>query len=262
MEGKVLGYDAAAGTGAIKGADGARYTFATADWRGAAPAKPGDDVDFTVEGSTAKEIYTTRAGLNIDLGGIGDTIKAEGVAGIFLASWGPILAVATLIFCFFPFISVAGESENLFGVVDKAGEVKAQLGGLGMMGAMLGGEETPAFIGVLKTLLGFYPLFYLIPLAAVWVLVYAFIKKPLRLPNLVHGGLSAGLPILLVIVGGLIVASSLPSEMREMMSRGGGDGLSFGLGLGGWLIILAGAAQIAATLGYIKVTPASLIKKG
>lgn len=263
MEGKVLGFDAATGTGAIKATDGGRYTFGAADWRGAAPAKAGDDVDFTIDGATAKEIYVTRAGLNLDLGGIGDSIKTEGgVAGIFLSSWSAILATATLVACFLPFISAAGQSENLFGVVEMAGTVKTGLSGYGMAAAMFGGEaQAPAFVGVMKTLLGLYPLFYLIPVAAIWVLVFAFMNKPLRLPTLVSGALTLGLPIVLILLGGLMVVSSMPEEMREMMSQGGGGGLEMGLGLGGWLIVVLGAAQLANVFGYIKVTPAGLINK-
>lgn len=267
MEGKVLGFDATTGTGAIKGADGARYTFAAADWRGAAPAKAGDDVDFTIEGAMAKEIYVTRTGLNLDLGGLGGvagSIKAEGgVAGVFLSSWSAILAAATLVACFLPFISAGGQSENLFGVVEMAGTLKTGLSGYGMAAAMFGGEvETPGFVGVMKTLLGLYPLFYLIPIAAIWVLVYAFINKPMRLPTLVSGALTLGLPIVLILLGGMMVVASMPSEMREMMSQGGGGGLEMGLGLGGWLIVILGAAQLANALGHIKATPAALLKKG
>lgn len=63
MKGKVLGFDAASGTGAITGEDGKRYSFATADIKGGSSAlKPNDSVDFEAEGSAAKDIWPVVAG--------------------------------------------------------------------------------------------------------------------------------------------------------------------------------------------------------
>ena len=265
MDGKILGFDAAAGTGAIKAGDGSRYTFAAADWRGANPPKPGDDVDFEADGSVAKEIYPTKTGLNIDLsalGGAASGAASSGAGAAFLSSWAPILAVASLVLSLFPFMGANGQNENLFGVVEMAGTLKQMISGfsmMGQMGGMFGGGEVevPAFVGILKFFLTFYPLFYLIPLAAIWVLVFTFMGKPLRLPSLVHGGLAVGLPVVLIFVAFLAVSMSMPSEMREM----GGGGMGGGLQIGGWLIILVGLVQLAEVFGILKVTPAGLLNK-
>ena len=58
MRGKVLGFDAAGGTGAISGSDGRRYNFAAAQWRGEGPPTPGVYVDFdSADGSTATALF-------------------------------------------------------------------------------------------------------------------------------------------------------------------------------------------------------------
>ncbi len=246
MDGKILGFDAAAGTGAIKAGDGSRYTFAVADWRGANPPKPGDDVDFEADGSVAKEIYPTKTGLNIDLSALGGAASgaasSSGAAQVFLASWGPILAVASFIFCLLPFASLGLESGNLFGIMDDANKVKQ---GAEMLGSM-GNDD----LGMLGMLMSLYPALFLIPAAAIWVLAFAFMNRPLRLPNLVHGGLCLGLPIVLV----LFASAAIPETYKSM----GGD---IELGIGGWLLVIVGIVQLLATLGVIKGSPAGLLNK-
>ena len=77
MKGKVLGFDAAAGTGAITGDDGKRYKFTAADNKSPAPLKANDTVDFEAsEGDTAKEIYAVKTGFSIPAGLAG--ASAEG----------------------------------------------------------------------------------------------------------------------------------------------------------------------------------------
>ena len=63
MKGKILGFDAASGTGAISGEGGQRYNFTAADFKSPAPAKTGDNVDFEADGATAKNIYMTAAAM-------------------------------------------------------------------------------------------------------------------------------------------------------------------------------------------------------
>jgi hypothetical protein len=61
MKGKILGFDAAGGSGAITGEDGQRYSFAAAEWKSGTAPSPGADVDFVTEGSAAKDIYPIAA---------------------------------------------------------------------------------------------------------------------------------------------------------------------------------------------------------
>jgi uncharacterized membrane protein YhaH (DUF805 family) len=58
MQGEVLAYDEAAGTGGqIAGADGTRYSFERSDLRQALPVSYGTRVDFVPDGAFAREIY-------------------------------------------------------------------------------------------------------------------------------------------------------------------------------------------------------------
>jgi uncharacterized membrane protein YhaH (DUF805 family) len=58
MQGEVLAYDEASGTGGqIAGADGARYAFDKTDLRQSLPVSYGTKVDFVADGTFAREIY-------------------------------------------------------------------------------------------------------------------------------------------------------------------------------------------------------------
>jgi len=283
MDGKVLGFDAVSGSGAIKGADGARYGFTVGDWRGSGAPKPGEAVDFEVEDKTARDIYPARSGggLNIDLSGLaagtaggGLSASAPNIPPVLLASWAPLAAIAILIFCLLPFMSSAAESTNLFGVVGSADRVKmaidemsASFAALSQMQNAFGGmfgqpsapaPEVPAFLGTTKFFLSLYPAFYLIPLAAIWVLAFAFLGKPLQLPALVLGVLAVVLPIVLIFVAALVIKASIPSEIRASIPDGS---LTSGFGIGGWLIILAGAGLLLSLFGVVKATPGSLLNR-
>jgi uncharacterized membrane protein YhaH (DUF805 family) len=57
MKGRVLGYDAASGTGQISGDDGQRYNFTRADLKPGGGVVAGTEVDFDTVGRHAKDIY-------------------------------------------------------------------------------------------------------------------------------------------------------------------------------------------------------------
>ncbi len=60
MQGRILGYDSRMGEGAIQGADGNRYSFQPAEWKGEDVPKPEMTVDFIPEGAVALKIYPVR----------------------------------------------------------------------------------------------------------------------------------------------------------------------------------------------------------
>lgn len=58
MRGKILGFDAATGQGAISGSDGKRYNFAKSEWRGDGEPTPGIYTDFdSADGVTATALF-------------------------------------------------------------------------------------------------------------------------------------------------------------------------------------------------------------
>mgnify|MGYP000688663386 CR=1 FL=1 len=96
MKGKVLGFDAAAGTGAINGENGQRYNFTAGEFKSPTPAKAGDNVDFEADGANAKNIYVTAGAMpNVDLG---EEVKAvvQPMPGI---EPGPALEQELMVFC-------------------------------------------------------------------------------------------------------------------------------------------------------------------
>lgn len=57
MKGNVLDYSVQSNQGVISGADGGRYTFVGAEWRGDATPARGMTVDFEAQGTTAVAVY-------------------------------------------------------------------------------------------------------------------------------------------------------------------------------------------------------------
>jgi len=57
MKGTVLDFNEAEGTGIISGDDGNRYSFSMDDVKGDSKISRASNVDFTIEGGVAKEIY-------------------------------------------------------------------------------------------------------------------------------------------------------------------------------------------------------------
>lgn len=91
MRGKILGHDAAAGSGAIAAENGERFSFVSAQWRSDRPIAPGTSVDFAPVAGVATEIYP--------VGGVG--LAAPDLAGLAASPGGQklrVLATSTLAF--------------------------------------------------------------------------------------------------------------------------------------------------------------------
>ena len=97
MKGKVLGFDPAAGTGAITGDDGKRYAFVAAENKSPGVLKPGDTVDFQVDGETAKDIYAVAGAANIDLAGMTSNPTVAGILAKPVVIWSALIILGALI---------------------------------------------------------------------------------------------------------------------------------------------------------------------
>lgn len=95
MKGKVLGFDAAAGTGAISGDDGQRYNFTAADFKSPPPAKPNDAVDFEAEGGSARNIYITAA--SVDLAAVASNPTVAKILAKPYVLWAAVVILGSLI---------------------------------------------------------------------------------------------------------------------------------------------------------------------
>lgn len=247
MKGKILGFNEAEGSGAISAEDGSRHKFTRADWRGEKPPATGITVDFESEGGTAREIYpVTGAAMaalgNIDLSGLSALSGASGgetgakIAALFTNSLATPLALAILMACFMTALATPVQSATLLGL----GQTLDQLSMASAAGEMMGAKSSG--LGTMQALMF---LRFAAPLAALWLIWSAWTGKPQRLPMLACGA-AAVLAALLVAGLKSAVVSMVPDIMRAQVSAG------ISLGLGVWLLLLAGAALIAAGLGIIR----------
>lgn len=111
MNGTILDYDAREG-GVLRGADGRRYAFASAEWKSAIPPAVGSAVDFEPDGDAARSLYA-----------VPTSAPPPAVAGpnaLLGERPGLPLAALLLIACFLPFLTLGPLSANMFNVVEVA----------------------------------------------------------------------------------------------------------------------------------------------
>lgn len=111
MNGTILDYDAREG-GVLRGADGRRYAFASAEWKSAIPPAPGAAVDFEPDGDVARSLYAVPTSA--------PPPAVTGPGAFFGERPGLPLAVLLLIACFLPFLTLGPLSANMFNLVGVA----------------------------------------------------------------------------------------------------------------------------------------------
>lgn len=244
MKGKILGFDEATGKGAISADDGTRHKFDRADWRGGdkAPA-PGLVVDFESENGGAREIYpvggsamTALGTIGADLGALTESEQGARIAALMTRSLAVPLALLVLLACFLSALTSPVQSATLIGL----GNAMDDLGRVAAAQEMLGGGKSG--FDTVQTLL---ILRFAAPLTALWLIWAAWSGKSERLPMLVTGAASIVAALMVVMLRSAIL-SMVPDFVRDRMA----DGIS--LGIGTWLLLLAGAALIAAGLGKLR----------
>lgn len=242
MKGKILGYSGSEGAGAIAAEDGSRHKFTRADWRGEKEPATGMAVDFESAGGTAKEIYPLGGALSglgnmtVDLGGISASPHGAQATAMFTRSLAAPLALVILLACFMSAISSPMMSVSLLDL----GKIVDGLSLAGAAASMGGSEGGGAgWVGSLLFLR------FAAPVAAIWLIWTSWSGKPEKLPMLVTGA-SAIFAALLVFGLKQAALSMVPDFVREQLSQG------ISMGLGVWLLLLAGGALIAAALGKIR----------
>lgn len=243
MKGKILGFNQAEGSGAIAAEDGSRHRFLTEDWRGDKPPAAAMAVDFESTNGAAKDIYPVAGAalaalgnINVDLSGLSASPEGAKVTALFTRSLAVPLALLVLLACFMTVLSSPMQSATLLGL----GQTADQLSMAAAAGQMMGADTSE--LGTMQTLLF---LRFAAPLAALWLIWIAWAGKPEKLPMLA-AGVAAILAALLVIGLKSAILSMAPDFMREQLSAG------ISLGLGVWLLLLAGGALIAAGFGMIR----------
>lgn len=224
MKGKVLGFDAVSGTGAINGDDGKRYKFTAADNKSAAPLKPNDSVDFEVDGDNAKDIYTVKSGFSLPTGG---APAAAGAAGP--AASGDIAQM------------LLGKPNVIWAaIVILGGLVGNYLSTLQLMG---GGP-----MGMMGAAGFFYSLLFFIPVVAAVLIFFELTNHALTpMFRLIAGAFAAAGPIVLPLIGNTM----LPGMMSMAMEMGGG-GFGGILTPGNLITIAGGVLILLTTFGIIK----------
>lgn len=95
MKGQILEYSSVTNTGAITGADGSRYYFNGAEWKGNTFPVPGMYVDFEADGNQAKGVYldvtrpATRSKDKIAAGLLAIFLGGIGIHKFYLGFTGP-----------------------------------------------------------------------------------------------------------------------------------------------------------------------------
>ena len=91
MIGKILAYDPLKAEGIISAEDGNRYAFGGSDWRSSGDSpRTGAQVDFTVDGNLAREIFAMSSGnaLADAFGGGQKSPIVAGLLALFLGAFG------------------------------------------------------------------------------------------------------------------------------------------------------------------------------
>lgn len=256
MDGTLLNFDQARGTGLIRASDGRRYSFAAADWKSAETPAPGDIVDFELDGERASEVYRIRSGAvsfgkkavaPADASTSAPAAEApvspqpaeertppaagEGPGPYLAARPGLVFAGLLLLACFLPFISAGFISLSLFnlvGVTSMAGNFAYGSGGGIQMGLLL-----------------FY-LLYAVPIMACWLIFQELRGEASAALRRWTGLVGLAGPFAIIILAGLLVQSGA----RGAFGRGprGGhlagsllSGMSFG-----WIMIIAASIALIA----------------
>lgn len=219
MKGKVLGFDAASGTGAINGENGQRYNFTAAEFKSPVPAKAGDNVDFEVEGANAKNIYATAAAIpNVDLAAMASNPTVAGILAKPTIIWAAVVILGSLIGGYVTAIQLIGG------------------GPMGILGAA----------GFVLSLL------FLIPVAAGVLIFFEFTNHALTpITRLATGALAAAGPIVLPTLAGMVLG--VGGGFGGMGMGMGGLGLvGFHIDLGVIVTVAGGVLILLTHFGIIK----------
>lgn len=229
MNGTLLHFDAGEG-GLIRGTDGQRYGFAAADWKGETPPGPGQIVDFETENGAAHSVYPIPA--QPEAWPQPASAPQTPRIGPFLADRpGLPFALAVLLACFLPFISLGFISVNLFDLISITSMI---------------GNFSPGAASVQGGLWLFY-LLYAVPLVAIWVIVQ-------ELRRAAGGGLRVGGGLFCLAGPFAIVIGATELLKAGIPHRAGAPDFNLNLvsnmSVGWVLIAIAGAGLVAVGLGW------------
>ncbi len=277
MRGILIHYNFQSHQGLIRAEDGRRYAFHGQEWRSNNKPVVGDDIDFEVEGTVAYDIYVIKAAAApVDLSSAVTQLSgsmAQGARSLTgsdlgrrLSSWTVVIAVVTLLGCFMPFISIGTNQASLFGIGNEVGHAVDSLTQMEALGRMM---NTPATgfgrpqraqrsvdLSGLRWSLRVAYLLYLVPIATMAVIGLSLLNRKTGVAGFWQGLSALALPILVPTLMSVAIYAQIPPEVKQLM--GGGINVSF-LGLGFWVLVLSGLAQLLNRFGVFKKQPWELV---
>lgn len=291
MKGKILGFTPSAGTGAIAGDNGERFSFVAAQWRSEKPIAVGTSVDFAPVAGVATEIYPVAGAAPIDVGELASSPAVQKARGLFLTTLAVPLAALLLIATFLPAIStpvssaslwgmgglaqlvssnpllanddVAGVRESLQQLDARENDLRTHNTGFGGMPIdnsdelkMVAKERTNlqaqlSHAQFAATISSLLIIRWLVPILAITVLAFAWLDKGVNKLAIATGAVA-------------ILTAAVIWEYREVLVGGGGSEGSIGgmisrqmgavisLGFGTYLVGLCGIGLVLAGLNVIK----------
>lgn len=272
MRGILIHYNPQSAQGLIRAEDGKRYAFYGQDWQSERRPSVNDEVDFEVDGTLAYDIYLLKAGRapapassapSVDLSKLRASV-AQGAQDLggnpfarrLLGDWAVLFAVLTLLGCLLPYLTIGGglfnargESASLLGVGKTIGQivdVTYQMENLGRGFQQRNVQNNTRNVEALRWSLRIGYLLYLVPLIALWLIVAKVRGKAARNLAIVQGLSSILLPLLVPLLFSAAIYAQIPQEARQFTQNLGGlFNISF-LGIGFWVMALAGLAQLLA----------------
>lgn len=281
MRGILIHYNAQSDQGLIRAEDGKRYAFYGQDWMSERRPSVNDEIDFEIDGTVAYDIYLLKAGRAPAPASSGPAVDfsklrasvAQGAQELggnpfaqrLLGDWTMVFAVLTLLGCMLPFLTIGGgvfnarsESASLLGVGSTIGQiidVTHQMENLGRNFNQRNVQRNAQNVEVLRWSLRIGYLLYLVPVFALWLIVAKVRGKPARNLTLVQGLTSIALPILVPMLFSAAIYAQIPADARQLTQNLGGlFNISF-MGIGFWVMVLAGVAQLLARFGILRKAP-------
>ncbi|MBB5986894.1 hypothetical protein [Sphingobium lignivorans] len=116
MKGRILGFDASTGSGAITSESGERFTFVAAQWRGQQAIQNGLTVDFEPMSGVATEIYPVGKGLEVpvDLSHLAASPAVQKIRALGMTTLVFPLAALLLVATLLPMVSTIQGSFSLW----------------------------------------------------------------------------------------------------------------------------------------------------
>lgn len=229
MKGKVLGFDAAAGTGVITGEDGARYAFVAAENKSPAALKPGDTVDFQVEGDAARAVYAVAGEPGVDLAALAANPAVANVLAKPSVIWAGLIILGSLI-------------AGYLGTLEALSHITGEFGsGLGL---------SAIFIAAL----------FAIPVIAAVLIFFELTNNKMTAQfRMITAAAAVGGPLLLPVIAGLLAPEGL-RDIRELGAMFGAAGrmgflqfVGFGISVGMLMTIAGGVLIVLTERGIVKL---------